>query len=87
MSVVAGVERDLDLLSRGAVGSALAGSALALAEALDDPGASATSKAMCAKSLLETLARLGELYPAASVGDRIDDLSDRRRRRVGVAAS
>jgi hypothetical protein len=62
---------------------ALAASALALARELDDQGNSATSKAACVRSLLETLDRLGGLCPAR---DALEELVARRAaRRAGNA--
>jgi hypothetical protein len=50
---------------------ALAASALSLARELDDPRNSATSKSMCAKTLLEILDRLRALHRAP---DELDEL-------------
>lgn len=79
MSVEAGVQRDLSRLGAGARDSALAESALALAAEMDDSGNSATSKAMCAKALLETMATLRQLAPAKKEADKADELAERRR--------
>jgi hypothetical protein len=91
MSVVKSVEADLrDLAKRDKqlAKSGLAASALALAGEMDDPGNSATSKAMCARALAETFDRLRALAPAAQEKDRIDELSARRsaRRRRAPAS-
>lgn len=87
--VVDAVRRDVAELERrlkGIKDSALAATALALAAEIDDPGNSATSKSMCARALTETLDRLRELAPAEAAGDKLDDLSARREKRL-VAAS
>jgi hypothetical protein len=87
LSVVSAVQRDLKDLAKRApdlARSGLAASALALARALDDPGNSATSKSMCAKALLETLARLFEQAPAKQENDRIDELNARRTARLAA---
>ena len=67
--------------------SGLAMAALALAREIDAPTNSATSKSMCARSLLDTLDRLRELTPPAQEADGLDDLARRRlARRAGSAA-
>ncbi len=86
MSVESGVQRDLDRMGPEAQGSALAESALALAAAMDEPGNSATSKAMCAKALMETMATLRALAPPAKKADAIDDLAVARANRRAAAA-
>jgi hypothetical protein len=58
--------------------STLAMSALCLAREMDSSGNSATSKSMCAKTLLDTMARLVELAPPAATKDGIDELKQRR---------
>ena len=64
----------------------LAMAALALAREIDSPTNSATSKSMCARSLLDTLDRLRELTPPAQEADGLDDLARRRMaRRAGSA--
>lgn len=82
-TVVAAVERDLEDIAerdpRLAEGT-LALSALALAREMDSES-SATSKSMCAKALLETMATLRELSPPEAKKDGIDDLSRRREER------
>ena len=89
MTVVSAIERDLAGLG-GLADSGLAASALVLAGLLDDPGNSATSKSMCARSLLETMNRLRELAALALDGeeDRLDELGSRRAARIaGRSAS
>jgi hypothetical protein len=49
-----------------------------LAAELDNSTNSATSKAMCANQLRETLDRLRELVPEQKAEDRVDDLTARR---------
>jgi hypothetical protein len=68
--------------------SALAASCLALAREIDSDTNSATSKSMCARTLLDTLDRLRELTPVQTEGDSLDDLATRRATRIaGSAAS
>lgn len=89
MSVLESVERDL-----AAVGerdpvlaeSGLAAAARQLAREMDGDN-SATSKAMCAKALMEALDRLRELAPAAKAEDRIDELAGKRTKRRASAAA
>lgn len=89
-TVVAGVERDLAAIAKidaALANSALATTALMLAESMDDPGNSATSKSMCARALVDVLEQLRELTPEGEQKDGVDDLSARRARRLGGAAS
>jgi hypothetical protein len=68
MSVVKAVKRDIaDIRKRDkALGdSALAASALVLAEQLDDPENSATAKSMCARALREALGSPSRVGAAA----------------------
>lgn len=84
MSVVEAVQRDLaDVRTRAAAlaDSAIAASALVMAEALDDTSNSATSKAMCAKALREAMDRLRELAPPDEKRDRLDEITARREAR------
>lgn len=81
MTATAALRRDLRAMRERApeVGdSALAASALALARELDDPSNSATSKAMCARALTETLEGLRAQLPPAIEDDKVDDLTRRR---------
>jgi hypothetical protein len=89
VSVEAGVERDLERLGVEARDSALAELALALAAEIDEPKNSATSKAMCAKALMDTMAALRALAPPKKEADQADDLAERRRaaRRARGSAS
>lgn len=90
-AVVEAVRRDLDVIAERAPGlaqSALAATALALAREIDTPGNSATSKSMCARSLLDTLDELRELAPPPEMKDSLDELSARREaRRAGRFAT
>ena len=89
LSVVGGVERDLEELAvrdAGLARSGLAAAALALARELDNSKNSATSRAMCSRALVETLDRLWELAPEAEETDRLDDLSSRRASRIARVA-
>lgn len=85
MSVVDGVERDLEKLGGDLKDSAMAASALALAREMDDPTNSATSKSMCARSLLDVMDRLGQLAPPRKDVDGITDLNSERKRRRAAA--
>lgn len=83
--VRAAVERDLAELRRWApkvADSALAASALVLADELDDPGNSATSKSMCARALAEAMDRLRELAPPRQEETRLDQLAAKRAARL-----
>lgn len=88
LTVAAATERDLETLEKVCAGisqTALAASAMVLARELDASANSATSKSMCARSLLETMDRLQEMAPAGSAGDRLDELERARARRRGAA--
>lgn len=61
-------------------------SALVLADQLDDPLNSATSKSMCTKALLDVMDRLRELAPPKQEADALDDLAKRRERRLTGSA-
>ena len=78
MSVVAALEAELRALGPAAVDSTLAATALALAAELDGDN-SATSKSMCAKSMVEVLRELRGLMPPK---EREDDIERARKRRV-----
>lgn len=82
VSVRDAVERDLERLPEDLAGSALAASALALAQEIDRSGNSATSKSMCAKALQDVLRELRSLAPAEEEHDEIDELEAQRRRRI-----
>jgi hypothetical protein len=68
--------------------SAGAMAALSLARELDDRANSATSKSMCAKALVETLAELRKRAPAEKQEkSRVDELRERRAKRQGRTAA
>jgi hypothetical protein len=82
--------KDIDVLRRLSpelADSGLAASALAMAEEIDKPGNSATSKSMCARSLLEVMNRLRELAPEAEEEDEVDAARKRRAARLGGAGA
>lgn len=83
--------RDLDALRERdpeLADSALGMTALTLAYEMANPSNSATSKAMCAGQLRDTLARLRELAPPAEKASGLDALrDDRSLRLVGGAAT
>lgn len=86
--VVEGVAKDLDAIREAAAplaDSALAGSAMTLALEMENPYNSATSKSMCANSLLATMNRLTELLPPKQETSALDDLRARREARRAVA--
>lgn len=88
-SVVEAIERDLSAMPDAVRMSALAATAVQLAYELENPYNSATSKSMCAKSLMEALAMLRALAPPKRKADDIDDIADQRAKRrvaAGVAA-
>ena len=79
--VVAALEQELGGVPAELRDSTLAASALALARELDVAGNSATSKAMCARALAETLEKLRDRMPDEEEVDKVDDLSARRAKR------
>jgi hypothetical protein len=81
VSVVEAVLREVGALGGGLEDSALAATAEALAQAIDAPG-SATSKAMVAKELRETLAALRDLAPPKIEEDEVDRARRRRDERL-----
>ena len=74
------VRRELEELRSD--GSALGASALTLAGAIDDVGNSLTSRSMAARELRETLVRVRLLASSRREPDKLDDLAERRRRRL-----
>jgi hypothetical protein len=92
LTVVDAVHDELDAIAKldaDLARSGFAASALALAQALDDPENSATSKSMCARALLDALDRLRELAPEEKKDGKVDEISERRatrRRRAAAAA-
>lgn len=91
LEVISGALRDVEAITRRdekVGGSALAASAVTLAYELANPYNSATSKALCARALRETMDRLEELLPPeVKERDGIDQLAveRERRRRSGAA--
>lgn len=77
VTVLSAVENDLAVLGDEVAGSGLAAAALELARQLDGEN-SATSKSMCARSLVELMREIRALAPDAEEVDRIDDLASRR---------
>lgn len=90
MSVRSAVEAELKALRKRApdlADSAVAASALVLADELDDTGNSATSKSMCAKALREAMDRLHELAPEKQEATKLVQINARRDARRGRSAS
>lgn len=84
------VKNDLAALAkvdRALADSALAGLALAMAREVDDPHNSATSKSMCGRVLQDALTQLRELTPKKQAKDGLDDLSNRRAKRLAGGAT
>lgn len=82
--VLAAVKRDLAAIAKTdkeLAAGALAASAQQLAREMDNKENSATSKAACARALVDTMAQLRALAPKRANKDVVDDLSDRRRAR------
>jgi hypothetical protein len=79
MSVFEAVEQELEEL--GVTGSALAATALSLAEGLDAPN-SLTSKSMAAKALADVLKEIRTLAPPAEQEDEIERARKRRADRL-----
>lgn len=86
MSVIEAVQGDLERLGPKAARSGLAAVALALAAELDGDN-SATSKSMCAKSMVDVLRELRLLAPPKLEADDLDDLTARRLARRSAAAA
>ena len=91
MSVVEAAERDLAALrevSPELADSAMAATALALAVEIDRPKNSATSKAMCAKVVIDIFEQLRALAPEPEEKeDRLVDLAARRAARLARSAT
>jgi hypothetical protein len=88
-SVTASLDRDLKAigkLDKALADSSLAAAARVLALELDNATNSATSKSMCARALAETLGQLRALLPADRKDDKVDELSDRRAKRLSGRA-
>lgn len=89
MTVEEATQRDLDRIAerdQELAESGLAASALALSREIDKPENSATSKSMCAKSLLDTMNRLRELAPPVRGVNPLDEIRARRDQRVAGSA-
>lgn len=84
MSAVAAVERDLARMPADVAQSTEAATALAMALRLDEGGGSPSE---CAKALLDARARLREMAPAKRERTRLDDLSDRRAKKLKLAVA
>lgn len=86
LTVVGAITEELEELAKrdpALARSTLAASALALARALDDDN-SATSKAQCARSLIDTLECLDEKAPEAPREETdLDRIRRRRAERLG----
>ena len=90
MSVVEALARDLVAIREASAvlaDSALAATAMALAEEMDSPSNSATSKSMCARVLTDVLDDLRGQMPAKEEGDELDDLAARRLARLAGRAT
>jgi hypothetical protein len=86
VSVVAALEAELKALGPKGADTTLAATALALAAELDGNN-SATSKSMCAKSMIDVLRELRAIAPPKLEADGVTDLNARREaRRVAAAA-
>lgn len=81
MGLVADAVRQ-ELEGLRAEGSALGATAVVLAEAIDDAANSLTSRSMAAKELRETLGKVRMLASSCREPDKLDDLAERRRRRL-----
>lgn len=80
--------RDIAGIARrdpGLANGALAASIVALAQGIDNPKNSLTSKAMAQRALREALDRLRELAPPEETSDVIDDLQEKAGRKLGLA--
>lgn len=86
-SVSEALERELAAMPQELRESTLAATAMSLADALDDPDNSATSKSMCGRVMLDILDRLRELAPPQQQTTQLDDIRNRRQQRLGLAAS
>jgi hypothetical protein len=85
-NVIDSIQRGLDDMPPAVAGSALAAMALALGREIEHPYNSATSKSMCAKSLMEALDRLRAIAPPKQEADGIDDIAGQREKRRAAAA-
>lgn len=89
LNVVEAVERDLAEIGDRAAwvsDSAIAATAVRLAYELQNPFNSATSKSMCARSMIEAMNRLRELAPKQEEPDQVDELATARATRLAGGA-
>ena len=76
------VLRDLARLPLDVSGSTAAAACIELARQVDDSDNSATSKSMCARVLVDTMAALRALVPDEPEGDKVEDIAARRAARL-----
>jgi hypothetical protein len=74
-------------LRSGNFQAVLEATAQALAVELDDAGNSATSKSMCAKSMIDVVRELRAVAPSQEAKDDLDDLAARREKRLARSAA
>lgn len=84
MSVLAGIEQELQKLPEELRDSGLAAIARAMAERIDSGRGSPSE---CGKVAIDALTRLRELAPEEVKADGIDDLAKQRVKRRGGAAA
>lgn len=86
MSVVAGVRRELERLPEDLRESGIAAVALAMAERIDSGKGSPSE---CGKVVVDALTRLREMAPPEQQKTRVDELRERRAKRLegGSAAA
>ena len=65
----------------------MAATVRSMARAIDDPANSATSKSMCAKTLMDALTTLQAMAPPEQENDKLDDLVARRTARLARVAN
>lgn len=85
VNVVEAAERDIEAIRERdseLADSTLAATAIRLAQELEHPFNSATSKSMCAARLIEALDRLRELAPQPEEDDKLDELRAKRAERL-----
>ena len=87
MSVSDAIEKELAELPDELANSALAAVALSLGRELDSSGNSATSKSMNARVLFDVLLKLRDLAPKEEAKDDLDELAERRRRRLAYRSA
>lgn len=84
MSVVAGVERDLEALPKDLRESGLAAVALAMARRIDGGQGSPSE---CGKVVIDALTRLRELAPPEEKKGQLHDIKSARTRRLASGKS